>query len=71
MKKIILSMVFVFATVGFTNATNEINNNKPSTVSYVYPDCWAGANAAEIYSCGSVGCNFDLWAAVYSACSGQ
>jgi hypothetical protein len=70
MKKIILGIVFVFATVSFTNANNEIKNDKPSNVEYVAPDCWAGADAAETNTCGSVGCNFDLWAAVYSACMG-
>ncbi|HSQ46669.1 MAG TPA: hypothetical protein VLM44_07085 [Lutibacter sp.] len=74
MKKIILGMMLVFAMVSVTSAnTNEENlENKPSSVEQEQPaDCWAGANAAEIYSCGSIGCNFDLWAAVYSACSGQ
>lgn len=70
MKKIILGIVFVFATVSFTNAKNEIKNDKPSSVEYVAPDCWAGADAAEVNTCGSVGCNFNLWAAVYSACMG-
>jgi len=70
MKKIVLSIVFVFATVGFTNATNELEKSKPITVSCVYPDCWAAANTAERLHCGSVRCDFDYWDAVYSSCMG-
>jgi len=43
MKKIILGIVFVFATVSFTNAKNEVKNDKPSSVEYVAPDCFSAA----------------------------
>jgi hypothetical protein len=70
MKKIILGMVFVFASVAMVNAKNELIDNKTVKVEIAPPppNCWAGADASEVYSCGSVGCDFDLWAAVYSAC---
>jgi len=56
--------------INSVEAKNEIKNDKPSNVEYVAPDCWSGADAAEVSTCGTVGCNFDLWAAVYSACMG-
>ena len=37
----------------------------------IAPDCWAAADAAEVYVCGSVGCDFYLWDAVYYACLGN
>jgi hypothetical protein len=39
-----------------------------SSTAIVSPSCWAAADAAEVYVCGSVGCDFGLWDAVYNAC---
>lgn len=33
--------------------------------------CWNAADAAEVYTCGYVGCNFGLWDAVFNACMGN
>lgn len=43
MKKIILSLVFVFGMVGFTNAKSEINNNKLTSSKNAPQDCCADA----------------------------
>ena len=32
--------------------------------------CWAAADAAEIASCGYVGCDFELWDTIYAVCNG-
>tara|TARA_B100000378_G_scaffold191274_1_gene155484 strand:+ start:366 stop:587 length:222 start_codon:yes stop_codon:yes gene_type:complete len=52
--------------VDSNNATNKVGN-----VEVRYPDCWAAADAAEEETCGDVGCNFELWEAVYTACTGD
>ena len=70
MKKIFLSLVFIFAFVAVT-PTSAKSNESNKSVEVRYPDCWAAADAAETNTCGSVGCNFDLWAAVYTACQNQ
>jgi len=44
-------------------------NNNLSATTIEYPGgCWATADAAEVHTCGSVGCDFYLWDAVYYAC---
>jgi hypothetical protein len=70
MKKTILIFVAVFTFNSFTSLNASSNNIEDAIIETASPSCWNGANAAEIYVCGSVGCNFDLWAAVYSACMG-
>lgn len=66
MKKCIIAVVTVllFSTNGMSTTTET------TFTSGNYPDCWAAADAAEINTCGSVGCNFSLWDSVYAACMG-
>jgi len=40
-------------------------NNKAEKI---YTDCFEAANGAELISCGSEGCNDDLWWYVYNLC---
>ena len=76
MKKLIILVVFSFAAMSFTQndiykIENVISPNKEMELLQVDPEnCWAGADAAESFVCGSVGCNYQLWDAVYSACMG-
>lgn len=69
MKKIILIFVAVFALNSFT-LLNASSNIEDAIIETTSPSCWSAADAAEKFVCGSVGCNFDLWDAVYAACMG-
>lgn len=72
MKKFLIVAVFMFTAMSFTNVnyTKDKQDDLYKIENTQYPDCWAGANAAEIHSCGHIGCDFGLWSAVYSACMG-
>ncbi|MFI2742143.1 hypothetical protein ACG2LH_05345 [Zhouia sp. PK063] len=72
MKKVFkLALLFSSFVLTTTISANNISFSQKSVdVNVKYPDCWAAADAAEENSCGSVGCNFDLWDAVYGACMG-
>jgi hypothetical protein len=65
--------VFVFTAMSFTSK-NYSKDKQDSIVTVEKakdPEaCWAAADAAEVYSCGSEGCDYGLWSAVYSACMG-
>jgi hypothetical protein len=62
MKNLFLSLVFVLVgTFAFSSVSEYKAMVSPS-------GCWAAADAAEINTCGSVGCNFQLWDAVFNAC---
>ena len=62
MRKIFLTLALIL--VG-TFAFSSVSENKTMGDPF---GCWAAANAAEVYTCGSVGCDFGLWDAVFNAC---
>jgi len=72
MKKLILVLSFVFASISFVNA-NKINStkvNQPQKSDYQDPisACWHAAELAEDACCGYVGCSFETFDRVYSGC---
>ncbi len=73
MKKVLIIAVLMFAVMSFTTETPAIDKHDSIIKVDKKKDpeaCWAGADAAEVYSCGYVGCDYGLWSAVYSACMG-
>lgn len=65
MRKIFLTLALIL--VG-TFAFSSVSENK--TIGDPF-GCWAFADALETISCGSVGCDFWLWDAIYNACINQ
>jgi hypothetical protein len=61
MKNKVLSIMAVVLFMSSSFSTNTVEVESPAS-------CWAAANAAETFVCGSVGCNFELWDAVFNAC---
>jgi hypothetical protein len=65
MKKIILGMVFVFAMVSFTNAKNEIKNDKPSSVETYPMTCMEAAFKYGDEMAGLAGGDAYYWTNIY------
>ncbi|WP_405610620.1 hypothetical protein [Polaribacter sp. Asnod1-A03] len=68
MKKLILAMVFVFATGTMINAKSP---NEEIITESIGGSCYDMANDTELNYCGSDGCNSGVWEAAYDACRGQ
>lgn len=70
MKKLVFAVltVFLFTNVGFSAIEfNNLPKNLEELPQRVN-GCQFAANAAELESCCSPGCDTDLWLAVYTAC---
>jgi len=80
MKKIVLTLSLLIASVSFVNATNVEPNTKKqdepvkkeklniSERMNPITACWAAAEEAEATCCGWVGCSFEIFDRVYSRC---
>jgi len=71
MKKLVLILGMLFATISVVNANKTVTINKDTaekTLFVGYYDCWDAANDAEAEYCGYVGCNFDYWVGYFDAC---
>jgi len=69
-KKVVLTLVLVFAFGIVINASKNENINKENNliVTDAPPECWGKADAAEIAFCGYANCNLSYWLGYWNAC---